>query len=77
MGATHIERIVLALLLAGSLSAAGGAQPPIIDADFARGDFRALGWKVTGDWDVFRYPKEPPTTPGPSPGSPPTSRTAP
>lgn len=64
MGATHIERIVLALLLAGSLSAAGGAQPPIIDADFARGDFRALGWQVTGDWDIARYPKELANSPG-------------
>jgi hypothetical protein len=29
----------------------------VIDSDFAKGDFAALGWKVKGDWDVFQYSK--------------------
>ncbi len=37
----------------------------IIDADFAKGDFAALGWKAQGDWDVFRYPGEITNNPGP------------
>jgi hypothetical protein len=30
----------------------------VINSDFSQGDFAALGWKVKGEWDVFRYPKE-------------------
>ncbi len=37
----------------------------VIDADFSKGDFAALGWKVKGDWDVFQYPKEAANNPGP------------
>ena len=36
----------------------------VINADFSKGDFAALGWKVKGDWDVFRYPKEVANNPG-------------
>jgi hypothetical protein len=35
--------------------APAGAKP-LIDADFSRGDFAALGWKALGDWDVFTHP---------------------
>jgi hypothetical protein len=31
------------------LLAADRAPPPVIDADFARGDFRTLGWRVLHD----------------------------
>jgi hypothetical protein len=34
-----------------------GSAQTVIDADFSRGDFAALGWKAKGDWDVFRYEK--------------------
>jgi len=64
MGAARIGRIGMALLLAGALPAAGRAQAPVIDSDFARGDFRALGWEVKGDWDVVRYPKDLANSPG-------------
>lgn len=36
----------------------------VINADFSKGDFAALGWKVKGDWDVFGYPKEAANNPG-------------
>jgi hypothetical protein len=36
----------------------------VIDADFSKGDFAALGWKAKGDWDVFAYPKETSHNPG-------------
>lgn len=36
----------------------------VINADFSKGDFAALGWKVKGEWDVFRYPKEVANNPG-------------
>src|SRR5690349_18115757 len=37
----------------------------VIDSDFSKGRIAALGWKATGDWDVFTYPKETPHNPGP------------
>jgi hypothetical protein len=37
----------------------------IVDSDFSKGGFAALGWKVNGDWDVFVYPKEAANNPGP------------
>ena len=45
------------------LNATGEAET-IIDSDFSRGGFDALGWKSEGDWDVFRYPGEA-NNPGP------------
>jgi hypothetical protein len=29
------------------------AMKPLVDSDFSRGGFAALGWKPAGDWDVF------------------------
>jgi hypothetical protein len=46
------------------------AAPPraetetVIDADFSRGSFAALGWKAKGGWDVFTYPRTIPNNPG-------------
>src|SRR5262245_52604344 len=37
----------------------------VINSDFSRGDFTALGWEAKGDWDVFRYPNEIANNPGP------------
>jgi hypothetical protein len=37
----------------------------VIDSDFSKGDFAALGWKAKGAWDVFTYPKEAAHNPGP------------
>jgi hypothetical protein len=47
----------------------GFAQAPclaqtVINSDFARGNFDALGWKAKGAWDLFRYPKEAANNPG-------------
>jgi hypothetical protein len=41
-----------------------GPAQTVIDADFARGDFAALGWKAKGGWDVFAYPKGTANNPG-------------
>ncbi len=37
----------------------------MIDTDFSKGSFAALGWKASGDWDVFTHPKESANNPGP------------
>jgi hypothetical protein len=37
----------------------------LIDTDFSRGDFAALGWQAKGDWDIFTYPKESARNAGP------------
>jgi hypothetical protein len=55
---------VAALFVAASFVPAICAAQTIIDSDFSRGDFAALGWKATGDWDVFLYPKEAANNPG-------------
>ena len=52
------------LLLAGSPPAVGRRRVRAVDTDFARGDFRALGWQVKGDWDITRYPKDLANSPG-------------
>jgi hypothetical protein len=36
----------------------------VINSDFSSGDFKILGWKATGDWDLFQYPKEAANNPG-------------
>lgn len=36
----------------------------IVNSDFSKGDFAALGWKADGAWDVFMYPKEVANNPG-------------
>src|SRR5581483_8686525 len=36
----------------------------VIDSDFSKGDFTALGWKAKGEWDRFQYPKEVVNNPG-------------
>jgi hypothetical protein len=58
MGVTCTARVGTALLLVGWLPAASRAQAPVVDSDFARGDFKALGWQVKGDWDIHHYPKD-------------------
>ncbi|MGE0606714.1 MAG: hypothetical protein AB7O62_06265 [Pirellulales bacterium] len=54
---------LLALLLTLSISSAGQTQT-VINSDFSKGDFAALGWKAQGDWDVFEYPKDAAKNPG-------------
>jgi hypothetical protein len=36
----------------------------VVDTDFSKGDFAALGWKAKGDWDIHTYPKESANNPG-------------
>lgn len=38
---------------------------PLVDADFSKGDFAALGWEAKGDWDVFTPPPKTANDPGP------------
>lgn len=42
-----------------------GLGQTVVDADFSKGDFTALGWKAKGAWDVFTYPREVAHNPGP------------
>jgi hypothetical protein len=37
---------------------------PLIDTDFSKGDFAALGWKAMGDWDIFTHPPATANNPG-------------
>jgi hypothetical protein len=42
----------LVVIVAGSAECLADA---VINSDFSKGDFAALGWKVDGAWDVFDY----------------------
>jgi hypothetical protein len=55
----------LAVLCASAFSLQTECQADtVIDADFSKGDFAALGWTVKGDWDEFQYPREAAINPG-------------
>jgi hypothetical protein len=54
-----------ALIVVACLTQAFCDAQTIIDSDFSRGSFAALGWKAKGDWEVFLYPKEAANNPGP------------
>ncbi len=49
---------VAALFIVGGFAQTTCTAQTVIDSDFSRGSFAALGWKAKGDWDVFVYPKE-------------------
>ena len=57
--------MVVFVVVIGLAQTTCSAGPKIIDADFSKGDFAALGWKAKGDWDVFQYPNEAANNPGP------------
>jgi len=63
MRVVSIARARVLFLLAGFTPTLAVAQT-IVDADFSKGDFAALGWKAKGDWDVLTYPKEAGNSPG-------------
>ena len=56
---------VAALIVAAAFAQSICLAQTVVDSDFSKGDFAALGWKAKGDWDVFRYPKEAANNPGP------------
>ncbi|HEV3164773.1 MAG TPA: hypothetical protein VGZ22_12160, partial [Isosphaeraceae bacterium] len=56
MSAAWIARVATVFVVAGCVETTCLAQT-VVDADFSKGGFTALGWKVKGDWDVFTYPK--------------------
>ena len=64
MKATAIA-IAAALFVVAGWPEARSLGQTVVDTDFARGNFVALGWKAKGDWDVFRYPIEASKDPGP------------
>ncbi len=64
MRAASALKVAMLFVLAGITPAICLAQT-IVDSDFSKGDFAALGWKAKGDWDVFTYPKESANNPGP------------
>ena len=63
MKASLIVGVATLLVLLGFAGATCLAQT-VIDADFSKGDFAALGWKARGDWDVFTYAKGAANNPG-------------
>jgi hypothetical protein len=64
MRAASIANVAAFFLAAACAQTICEAQT-IVDSDFSKGDFAALGWKAKGDWDVFLYPKELARNPGP------------
>jgi hypothetical protein len=64
MRATLAAKAVVVFVAASFIPTACLAQT-LIDSDFSKGDFTALGWKAKGDWDVFKYPPEAANNPGP------------
>lgn len=46
-------------------SANAAAVKPLVDADFSKGGFTALGWEAKGGWDVFTPPSKTANDPGP------------
>ncbi len=51
-------------MVLGLLQTRSGAET-IVNTDFAKGNFGALGWKAKGDWEIIRYPAEGARNPGP------------
>ena len=60
--ACNIRAAVAVVVLAFTQTAC--LAQTVVDSDFSKGDFAALGWKAKGDWDVFQYPKEAANNPG-------------
>src|SRR5262249_19739455 len=63
MNLTAFFRFGMWLAFVSGLQSVCWAQT-VVDSDFSRGDFAALGWKADGAWDVFAYPKEAANNPG-------------
>src|SRR5271156_3877099 len=54
-----------AMFVVAGLPGTRSVAQTVVNSDFAKGDFAALGWKAKGDWDIFRYPIEVTKNPGP------------
>jgi hypothetical protein len=54
-----------AFLMALAFAGTSCMAQAVVESDFSKRDFAALGWTVKGDWDVFRYPTESANNPGP------------
>lgn len=52
------------VIVALAISVTPSRAQTLVESDFAKGDFNALGWQVKGDWDVYRVPAEVPNPPG-------------
>jgi hypothetical protein len=63
MRAASAAKAVVVFVVVGFAQTTCPAQP-VLNSDFSKGEFAALGWKAKGDWDVFRYPKEAANNPG-------------
>ncbi|MBS0205778.1 MAG: hypothetical protein JSS49_22990 [Planctomycetes bacterium] len=63
MPAASVTALLCCLMLTGLLQSSGLAQT-VIDSDFSKGDFARLGWKVQGDWSVYKYPNDVKNNPG-------------
>jgi hypothetical protein len=63
MRAAAIAKVAALVMVACSAHTICLAQT-VVDADFSKGDFKTLGWKAKGDWDVFLCPTEAANNPG-------------
>ena len=57
--------ILVAFFVAAGLAQAVCLGETLVDSNFSKGDFAALGWQPKGAWDVFTHPKEISNNPGP------------
>jgi hypothetical protein len=48
---TVVAAILVVILLKADTARA--ETETVVDSEFSRGGFAALGWKAKGDWDVF------------------------
>ncbi len=62
--ASTAKAVALFVVMVGVVPTICFAQT-VVDSDFSKGDFEALGWKAKGDWDVFTYPSQAADNPGP------------
>jgi hypothetical protein len=63
MRAASIAKLA-ALFVAAAFAQSTCEAQTLVDSDFSKGDFAALGWNAKGDWDVFLYPKQAANNPG-------------
>jgi hypothetical protein len=55
---------IVGILVSTGFFPASALAQTVIDSDFSKGNFAALGWKATGAWEVFTYPQDTRNNPG-------------
>jgi len=64
MRATSTVHGMALFVVAIGVAPANCQAQTVVDTDFSKGDFEALGWKAKGDWDVYAYPRQAADNPG-------------